>query len=86
MKELDELRGSLVALTALIHAMMEARPNPTGDRDRFVELSEQGDRHALSDHRRRPNAIGALTTMPIPVTVLGRQRRDALYGPEQRAS
>ena len=29
MKELDELRGSLVALTALIHAMMEAHPKPT---------------------------------------------------------
>jgi hypothetical protein len=31
-------------------------------------------------------AIGALTTIPIAVTVLGRQRQDAVYGLEQQGS
>ena len=29
-------------------------------------------------------AIGALTTIPIAVTVLGRRQQDAVHGPEQQ--
>jgi hypothetical protein len=40
-KELDELRASILALTTLLHAIVETHPNPVALRQRFHELSEQ---------------------------------------------
>jgi hypothetical protein len=41
MKEIEELRGSIVDLTALLYAVVEAHSDPAALRHRCVEVSEQ---------------------------------------------
>jgi hypothetical protein len=39
--DIDELRGKIVALTALVQALVDTHPDPTSVRMRFAELAEQ---------------------------------------------
>jgi hypothetical protein len=65
MNDIEELGGSLVALTALIHAVVEAHPQPGVVRDRFIELSEQAIAMLLgtSSNERTRAAEAAMTAM-----------------------
>ena len=75
MKELDELRGSILALTTLLHAVVETHPDPVALRQRFLDVSEQAMASLLatgSDDQTRVTE-GALDAMKAWLGDLARQ-------------
>ena len=74
-QEVDELRASILALTALLHAVVETHPNPVALRERFLELSEQAMASLLatSSDEQTQVAEGALEAMKAWLADLAHQ-------------
>ena len=59
MKEIEELRGSIAVLTALVTALVETHPDPAAVQARFADLSEQAMAMMLANTDESTNAADA---------------------------